>query len=210
MATPSGEINGLRAESINFRYEASSRPAVDGVNLTIARNERLLIEGDSGSGKSTLLSILTGLERPASGLLLAGGMDIQTMGLRNWRKRIVYAPQFHQNHVFSGTFAFNLLMGRCWPPTEKDLDEAAAVCDELGLRALLDRMPGGLFQMVGDTGWRLSQGERSRLFIARALLQQADFVVLDESFASLDPANVEQAMHCVRKRAKALIVAAHP
>ena len=207
---PSVEISGLRAECINFCYQASARVVLNDVSLTVAKNERLLIEGDSGSGKSTLLSILTGLERPTSGLLLAGGMDIQTMGLRNWRKRIVYAPQFHQNHVFSGTFAFNLLMGRCWPPAEKDLHEAEAVCEELGLGGLLNRMPGGLFQMVGDTGWRLSQGERSRLFIARALLQQADFVVLDESFSSLDPENLEQAMHCVRMRAKALIVAAHP
>ena len=64
---------------------------------------------------------------------------------------------------------------------------------DLALRGLLARMPAGLLQQVGETGWQLSHGERSRLFIARALLQRADFVVLDESFAQLDPENLQRA-----------------
>ena len=89
--------------------------------------------------------------------------------------------------MFSESLAFNLLMGRRWPPRPEDLELAETVCRRLGLGDLLDRMPGGLFQLVGETGWQLSHGERSRLFMARALLQGADLVVLDESFAELDP-----------------------
>ena len=63
-------------------------------------------------------------------------------------------------------------------------------CRALGLGPLLDRMPGGIYQMVGETGWQLSHGEKSRLYIARALLQSADLTILDESFAALDPENV--------------------
>jgi len=77
-----------------------------------------------------------------------------------------FRHQFHENHVFTGTFAFNLLMGRAWLPRQEDLIEAEALCRELGLSELLDRMPAGLMQMVGETGWRLSHGERSRLFLA--------------------------------------------
>jgi len=74
---------------------------------------------------------------------------------------------------------------------------------------LLERMPAGMLQMVGETGWQLSHGERSRLYIARALLQNAEVVVLDESFAALDPENLQRAVECVIKRAKSLLVIAH-
>ena len=66
-----------------------------------------------------------------------------------------------------GTLAFNALMGRDWPPGPADLDRAERVCRALGLGPLLDRMPAGLNQMVGETGWQLSHGEKSRLYIAR-------------------------------------------
>jgi ABC-type transport system involved in cytochrome bd biosynthesis fused ATPase/permease subunit len=101
-------------------------------------------------------------------------------------------------------------MGRRWPPTAKDFQEADVVCRELGLGQLLDRMPAGLLQMVGETGWQLSHGERSRLFMARALLQDADLIILDESFAALDPENLRQCLNSVLGRAGTLLVIAHP
>ena len=154
--------------------------------------------------------MLTGLRAPQSGLLLAYGLDQQTLGSEGWRKRVSAAPQFHENHVLTGTFSFNLLMDRCWPPRVKDLEEAETICRELGLDDLLKRMPAGLLQMVGETGWQLSHGERSRLYIARALLQGSDLVVLDESFASLDPENLRRSLSCVMERAQTLLVIAHP
>jgi len=87
---------------------------------------------------------------------------------------------------------------------------AEAICRELGLGDLLDRMPAGLEQPIGESGWQLSHGERSRLYIARALLQDADLVVLDETFGTLDPENLQRAMQCVLKRAPTLMVIAHP
>ena len=71
-------------------------------------------------------------------------------------------------------------------------------------------MPAGLLQMVGETGWQLSHGERSRLYIARALLQRAELIILDESFAALDPENLRRALTCVLDRASTLLVIAHP
>jgi ATP-binding cassette subfamily B protein len=130
--------------------------------------------------------------------------------MRRWRRRVAGAPQFHLNHVLSESLAFNLLMGRRWPASDADYQEAAAICRGLGLGALLDRMPGGLFQAVGDGGWRLSHGERSRLFLARALLQQADVVVLDESFAAMDPETLRLCLDFVWQRPETIITIAHP
>jgi ATP-binding cassette subfamily B protein len=88
--------------------------------------------------------------------------------------------------------------------------EADIICRELGLGEVIDRMPSGYQQMLGENGWQLSHGERSRLFIARTLLQNADLVILDESFGALDPENLQRAMNSVLKRAPTLMVIAHP
>jgi len=200
----------LDGQALSFRYQTHQRPILNEANFEIHASDRILLEGPSGGGKSTFASLLTAMLRPKSGLLLLHGLDQHIMGGHPWRKRIVAAPQFHENHVLDATFAFNLLMGRRWPATDQDLIEAEALCRELALGDLLDRMPLGLQQLVGQQGWPLSQGERSRLYIARALLQQADLIILDESFASLDPENMEIALRCVQKRAKTLLVIAHP
>jgi ATP-binding cassette subfamily B protein len=193
-----------------FRYRERGEPVLRHINLKIREGDRLLLEGPSGGGKSTLGSVLTGLRTAESGLLLAGGLDRQTLGAEGWRKRVSAAPQFHENYVLTGTFAFNLLMGRRWPPHPGDMEDAAAICRQLGLDELLARMPAGLFQMVGESGWQLSHGERSRLYIARALLQGSEMVVLDESFAALDPENLRRSLDCVLERAPTLLVIAHP
>jgi ATP-binding cassette subfamily B protein len=200
----------VEAHDLTFRYRERGEPALRGCGLRIREGDRLLLEGESGGGKSTLASLLTGLRQPESGLLLLGGLDHQTLGATGWRKRVASAPQFHENHVLTGTFAFNLLMGRAWPPDEKDIAEAEEVCRALGLGDLLERMPAGLLQMVGETGWQLSHGERSRLFMARALLQRADLVILDESFGALDPATLRVCLQTALDRARTLMVIAHP
>ncbi len=195
---------------IVFRYREHGRPILQESSLRIHNGDRLLLEGPSGGGKSTLVSLMAGLTVPESGLLLLQGADRHTLGPEAWRKRVATAPQFHENHVLTETFSFNLLMGREWPPGAQDLEESAAVCRELGLGSLLARMPAGFQQMVGESGWRLSHGERSRLYIARALLQNADLIILDESFAALDPENLHLALSCVIRRARTLLVIAHP
>jgi ATP-binding cassette subfamily B protein len=200
----------LEADDVIFRYRDRGEPVLRGCTLAIKSGERILLEGPSGGGKSTLAMLLAGLRSPESGLLLVGGLDRHTLGVAGWRQRVVAAPQFHENHVFVGTLSFNLLFGRAWPPIGADLDEANTLCRELGLGPLLERMPSGLEQMVGEVGWQLSHGERSRVFLARALLQDTDLVILDESFAALDPETLQIAMECAVRRARTLVVIAHP
>ncbi len=205
-----GRVALLEAQELTYRYQSRARPVLDGLSLAIHRGDRILIEGPSGGGKSTLAAILTRLRPPDSGLLLLGGLDRHTVRPDVWRRHVVSAPQFHENHVFTETFAFNLLMGRRWPPRRQDMADAEAVCRELGLGELLERMPAGLLQLVGETGWQLSHGERSRLFMARALLQGAEIVILDESFAALDPENLHRALTSALERAPTLLIIAHP
>ncbi|QRO00178.1 ABC transporter ATP-binding protein [Archangium violaceum] len=200
----------LEVRELVFRHEGAPRAVLEGASLVVRAGERVLLEGPSGSGKSTFASILTGLRVQGSGLLLLGGLDLATWTMAGWGAQIASAPQFHENHVVSGTLAMNLLLGRAWPPSNEDLNSARALCEELGLGELLTRMPAGLMQVVGESGWQLSHGEQSRVFVARALLQRASVVVLDEAFGALDPITMRKVMACVEARAPTLIVIAHP
>jgi ATP-binding cassette, subfamily B, bacterial len=200
----------LAAVGAGYRYPGRPAPALSAVDLTIAAGERVLVEGASGGGKSTLGSLLTGLRVPTEGYLRLHGVEQARVGLDRWRRTVAGAPQFHDNHVFSADLLFNVLMGRRWPPRLEDVEEAERVCRAVGLGPLLERMPAGLQQQVGETGWRLSHGERSRLFIARSLLQPVEARVLDESFAALDPETLDAVLAAVLARPQALIVVAHP
>jgi ATP-binding cassette subfamily B protein len=200
----------LEARDLGFRYPDRPDPVLREVDLRIGSGDRVLLEGSSGAGKSTLAALLAGSRVPSSGLLLLNGLDRETVGSATWRSRVVLVPQFHENHVLVGSFAFNLLMGSGWPPRTTDLGRAARTCRALGLGPLLDRMPAGLFQPVGETGWQLSHGERGRLFLARALLQGADVLILDESFAALDPPTLRSTLAFVLDESATLLYIAHP
>jgi ATP-binding cassette subfamily B protein len=205
-----GEARSLvDAHGLFFRYPGRTQPVLNQAQLAIAHGERVLLQGGSGGGKSTLAAMLTGLRKPDSGLLLLNGLDRQTLG-EAWHDFATKAPQFHENHILSGTLAFNLLMARNWPASDAEIAEAREVCEELGLGDLLQRMPAGMMQTVGETGWQLSHGERSRIFLARALLQDAPLTILDESFAALDPETLELCLACAFRRAGTLLVIAHP
>jgi ATP-binding cassette subfamily B protein len=199
----------LDIRGLSFGHPQQREPVLRDVALCLCEGERLLLGGVSGGGKSTLAALIGGLSSPWSGHVLVRGLDRATLGDRAWKRCVASAPQFHENHVLSASLAFNLLMGRQWPPSAADIQAAEAICRELDLSQLIARMPNGLDQWVGETGWQLSHGERSRLFLARALLQDADVVILDESFGTLDPLTLRRCVAAVVRRAGALIVIGH-
>ncbi len=202
-AYPLMELHGVT-------YTCYERTLLNNCDLHIKAGQRLLLEGASGGGKSTLAALLAALKQPHQGQIHLLGMTVNQWGVQHWRKHVVVAPQFHENHVINETFAFNVLMGKNWPPTQEELQEAEQICRELCLGDLLDSMPAGMQQVVGESGWRLSHGERSRMFIARSLLQKPRLMILDESFAALDPETLARTLQCVLQRSNTLLVIAHP
>lgn len=168
----SGRRVWLEADALRFTRGAG-RQVLDGCSLALGPGEALLIEGPSGAGKSTLAALLAGLLSPESGGLRLHGLPLAAWGAPAWRRALALCPQFHENHVFAAPLAFNLLAGRRWPAHDHDLHEAEALCRELGLGPLLETMPAGLMQPVGEGGWQLSHGERARVGLARACSRAA-------------------------------------
>jgi ATP-binding cassette, subfamily B, bacterial len=207
---PDDALPLVHASSLTYRHARRDVAALGQVDLTIHRGERILLRGPSGSGKSTLSALLSGIRPLQSGLLFFRGLDVASVGVENWRRRVLLAPQFHANHVFIGSLAYNLLLGRSWPPSAEEREEALEVCRALGLGPLLERMPLGLDQPVGETGWQLSHGERTRVFLARSILQKPALMILDETFSALDPRTLAVCMRYVLDRAGTLLVIAHP
>jgi ATP-binding cassette, subfamily B, bacterial len=206
------ENNGhseLNANQISFAYQ-DSQQTLRNLSLHLKQGQQYLLQGESGSGKSTLLALLAGQTRPQQGWLLCNDRDLPSLGHRYWRKKICWVPQYHNNYLFSAPLLFNLLLGRNWPPTATDVEEAEHVCEKLGLTPLLEKMPAGILQSVGEMGWQLSQGERSRVFMARALLQKPDFLLLDESLGALDSATRLQILSQLKNEPAATLLCIHP
>jgi ATP-binding cassette, subfamily B, bacterial len=200
----------LEARDLTVRLPGRSEPILAGAGCQLRAGDRVALEGPSGAGKSTLAAVLAGHMRADGGLLLLGGFDLAALGAARWRRRVVAVPQLHANHLFAESLAFNLLLGRGWPPGAADLADADAVCRDLGLGPLLDRLPAGLEQRIGEAGWQLSDGEASRVCLARALLQDPGVLILDESLAALDPEGQVKVLQVAERRARTLVVIGHP
>jgi ABC-type transport system involved in cytochrome bd biosynthesis fused ATPase/permease subunit len=172
----------LRLDGITVTYPGRPRPALDGIGLTIAPGERIMLTGPSGAGKSTLLALLLRFLAPAAGTVEAGGGDVAAMDLERWRRQIAWVPQ--RPYLFTGSAADNIALGQ--PGASRAaIGRAARLA---GAAEFIDSLPSGYDTPLGERGLRLSAGQRQRIVLARAFLRDAPLLLLDEPTAHLDPA----------------------
>ena len=191
----------LRVRNLSVRR--GGRSVLRDVDLDLQPGDHAVLSGASGAGKSTLATALAGILPASAGQI---GLDGARPADAGWRDRVGLVAQHGDNHVLLAPVAFNVLMGRGWPASDADLADAVDVCTELGLGPVLQRMPAGLGQTIGETGWRLSQGERARVCLARALLADHDVLILDEPLGALDPQTARTVLAVARRRARTLVV----
>src|SRR5262249_31927635 len=136
--------------------------------------------GENGAGKSTLAKLLVRLYDADAGSILVAGRDLRQIEIASLRQHVRYAPPY--TTLFDATLASNLRMGKA---TASDA-ELQAVVEDVGLAAWIASLPSGLDQAVRPGGLCLSNGQRQRLGIARAILQHPRVLILDEATSSLD------------------------
>ncbi len=173
--------SAVELRGVAFHY-SPERAALTGVDLRIARGERVGIIGKTGSGKSTLVDIIMGLLPPTRGTLMVDGEVIDDANRANWKAQIAHVPQ--AIFLTDDSIAANIAFG-C-DEAGVDQTRVAEAASKAGLDDLLATLPLGLQTGVGERGVRLSGGQRQRIGIARALYKQASVLVLDEATSALD------------------------
>jgi ATP-binding cassette subfamily C protein CydC len=173
----------IEARNLRFTYPGSIRPAIDDVSFTVPQGGRVAVVGPSGAGKSTIASLLVRFWNPSGGTLAVSGIEITALDPETLRRNIAVVSQ--RTYLFGQSIRENLLLA------------APGASDEALKTALaaagLDSLQSRLDDWAGQHGMNLSGGERQRIAIARMILQDAPFIVLDEATANLD-AVTEQAV----------------
>lgn len=170
----------LAIEGLSFAYPGSPKKVLDGIDMSIGRNQMVAIVGKSGAGKSTLIDLLAGLRVPDSGRIAIDGVDLGEMNLDAWRRRIGYVTQ--DIVIFNDTVLNNLIFAH--PETPREMIED---CIRLAhFSEVIAELPQGLDTVLGEGGVRLSGGQKQRLALARALIGPPQLLFLDEATSSLD------------------------
>ncbi len=161
-------------------YHNGERSALNGISFTLAAGEHVAIVGPSGAGKSTVAALLLTFIAPAAGEILVNGKPLSKLRQTDWLRHIAFVPQW--SHLFQGSVADNIRLAR----PEAPFAEVVAAAKAAGAHAFILKLPNGYDTLVGEGGLGLSGGERQRLAIARAFLQDAPLVILDEAARGLD------------------------
>jgi len=164
-----------------FHYPSAPESNVlDGVTLEVKAGEVVALVGSSGAGKSTLASLIPRFYDPSSGRVAIDGVDVRDLQLASLRSRISIVAQ--ETFLFNTTAAENIGYGK---PGASEEEIRAAAANALALE-FVDQLPEGLQTLLGERGARLSGGQRQRIAIARALLENAPILILDEATSHLD------------------------
>ncbi|WP_047682249.1 MULTISPECIES: peptidase domain-containing ABC transporter [Xenorhabdus] len=179
----SGQPVDLTVHDLHYQYDSLSKPVISGFNLNVKAGESVAIVGPSGAGKTTLMKLMSGLLEPDKGTILMNGLDINVIGLNNYRKCIACVLQ--DDKLLSGSIAENI-SGFEPSPNIDLIQECAKRCsihDDILL------MPMGYETLIGELGNGLSGGQIQRLLIARALYRRPSILFMDEATSHLDLTN---------------------
>ena len=193
----------IRFEHVSFAYQ--DKEVLHDINITLPKNSLTAIVGPSGSGKSTVMKLCARFYDPQKGRILFNGVPMNEINPESLMRHI--SMVFQDVYLFQDTIRNNIRFGKT-DATEEDIIAAAkkACCHDF-----IMRLPQGYETMVGEGGCTLSGGEKQRISIARAILKDAQIILLDEATASLDPENemeVQKAIDTLIK-GRTVIVIAH-
>ncbi len=190
-------------DHVAFNYDAD-HPVLKDVSFAVASGKTYALVGKSGAGKSTIASLLPRLYDVSGGAITIGGVDIRQFDLAYLRSNIGFVSQ--EAYLFNGTIKDNLLFVKP-DATDDQLDWA---CRNANLDEFIKAQPAGYNTIVGNRGLKLSGGEKQRLSIARVILKDPPFLILDEATSSLDSISeslIQQALDTLMQKRTSLVIA---
>ena len=193
----------LVMENVSFGYSPLEAPLIDAFSLDLKPGQWVALVGESGSGKSTIGRLVSGLYETR-----AGSVRIDGLSLADWgRDRLahVVASVDQDIHLFQRTLRDNVTM---WDTTLPHAKLAAAL-DDAGLTDAVRRLPRNVDAWIDEGGSNLNSGQRQRIEIARALMQEPAVLVLDEATSALDAVRESEILQALRRRGMTCVVIAH-
>lgn len=201
-----GNEREIRLRHITFQYEGIHSPKVlDDICLDIPQGKITAIVGTSGSGKTTLIKLLLGYYKPVEGVITVGENDLQSFSLRWWRDQCGAVMQ--DGYIFSESIARNIAVD------DEEIDKARLLLAAriANIEEFIERLPLRYNTVIGPDGQGVSQGQRQRILIARAVYKNPSFLFFDEATNSLDANNERAIVENLADfyRGKTVIIVAH-
>lgn len=200
------EDKTIRVEHVTFSYDGAERNyALDDVSLEIPARKVSAIVGESGSGKSTLIKLLQGFYLPNHGSIKVGKNDLSTINPHLWRS--ITGSVMQESFIFSDTIAHNIALDTDRLDMKR-VQQAALLANADGF---IRKMPMGYYTRIGMEGSGVSQGQRQRILIARAIYKNPEYIFFDEATNALDTTNEAEIMGNLNAfyQGKTVVVAAH-
>ncbi|NBB76289.1 MAG: ATP-binding cassette domain-containing protein [Bacteroidetes bacterium] len=196
----------LRINKLQFTYPgAGNEPVLQDIELTIPEGKVTALVGMSGSGKTTLLKLLLKFYTPDKGEIRIGDRNFETMSPRTWRRHCGVVMQ--EGFIFSDSIANNIAVGEEVPDIDK-LENAVKVAN---IQSFIESLPLGYHTKIGAEGNGISQGQKQRILIARAVYKDPQYLFFDEATNALDANNERMIMENMVKffQHRTVVVVAH-
>ena len=188
-----GIIESLEFDNVSFRHQTAVTNSLNNISFKTKTGETIAFVGPSGAGKTTLVKLLVGLYLPKDGKILYNDIPGEQIDFDELREKIGFVTQDAQ--LFSGTIKENLLFVNPEATDKECLD----VLEKAACQNLLSRANQGIHTMIGESGVKVSGGEKQRLSIARALLRKPNILVFDEATSSLDSLTEDEIGKTIRE-----------